>query len=376
MYANADNVDPREYNIEVKDRELIDRWLISKLNKLVKNVTDAMNEYDLNKATKYIVPFLNDDLSNWYIRSNRRRFWDSELTESKKAVYLTTYEVLETLCRLCSPITPFLTEEIYMKLTGKESVHLADYPKYDKKLIDEKVEERMDLVRDICSLGRFAREEVNIKVRQPISDVILPLDNKKIIGDLLPIIQEELNVKNVEFREDMSEYLEYTIKPNFKELGKVLGPKMKTLQEVLSKFSKKDILEVQNGSKVVNLDGEDFTLTSEMVLINLKQKEGFTATVNDKTCVVLETTLTDELILEGLMREFVRTVQALRKEADFVITDHIKVFYNGTDKVKAMMKEYKDYVMGEVLGDELVETDEELNVELNDEKAAIRVERI
>lgn len=376
MYANADNIDPREYNIPVKDRELIDRWLISKLNKLVKNVTAAMNEYDLNKATKYIVPFLNDDLSNWYIRSNRRRFWDSELTESKKAVYLTTYEVLETLCRLCAPITPFLTEEIFIKLTGKESVHLADYPKYDENLIDEVVEERMDLVRDICSLGRFAREEVNIKVRQPISDVILPLNNKKIIGDLLPIIQEELNVKNVEFKEDMSEYLEYTIKPNFKELGKVLGPKMKTLQEVLSKFTKKDILEIQDGEKKVNLDGEEFTLTKDMVLISLKQKEGFTATTNDKTCVVLETTLTDELILEGLMREFVRTVQALRKDADFIITDHIKVFFNGTDKVKAMMNVYKDYVMGEVLGDELVETEDELNIELNDEKVAIRVERI
>ena len=376
MYANADHIDPREYNIPVKDRELIDRWLISKLNRLIKNVTEALEEYDLNKATKYIVPFLNDDLSNWYIRSNRRRFWDSELTESKKAVYLTTYEVLEALTRLCAPITPFLTEEIYKKLTGKESVHLADYPKYDKKLIDEKVETRMDLVRDICSLGRYAREEVNIKVRQPISEVILPLKDKKIIGDLLPIIKEELNVKEIVFKEDMSEYLEYSIKPNFKELGKVLGPKIKTLQEVLNNFTKKEIEKVQSGEIVVNLDGEDFTLTKDMVIITLKQKEGFAATTNDKTCVVLETTLTDDLILEGLAREFVRTVQALRKDADFVITDHIKVYYNGTPKVKEMMKKYYDYVMGEVLGDELVEINDEFTDELNDEKVTIRVEKI
>ena len=168
----------------------------------------------------------------------------------------------------------------------------------------------------------------------------------------------------------------YTIKPNFKELGKVLGPKMKSLQEILTKFTKADILEVQNGEKVVKLEGEDFTLTSEMVLITLKQKEGFTATTNDKTCVVLETTLTEELILEGLMREFVRVVQALRKDSDFVITDHIKVYFNGTDKVKAMMNNYKDYIMGEVLGDELIETNDELDMELNDEKVSIKVERI
>ena len=158
MYANADHIDPREYKIPVKDRELIDKWLISKLNKLIKEVREAYDEYDLNKVCRLILPFLNDDLSNWYIRSCRRRFWDSELTDSKKSVYLTMYEVLSALCRLCAPITPFLTEEIYQKLTGEESVHLADFPKADTKLIDSKVEERMDLVRDVCSLGRFARE--------------------------------------------------------------------------------------------------------------------------------------------------------------------------------------------------------------------------
>ena len=174
----------------------------------------------------------------------------------------------------------------------------------------------------------------------------------------------------------MSEYLEYSIKPNFKELGKVLGPKIKTLQEVLNNFTKKEIEKVQSGEIVVNLDGEDFTLTKDMVIITLKQKEGFAATTNDKTCVVLETTLTDDLILEGLAREFVRTVQALRKDADFVITDHIKVYYNGTPKVKEMMKKYYDYVMGEVLGDELVEINDEFTDELNDEKVTIRVEKI
>ena len=376
MYANADHIDPREYHIPVEKRELIDRWLISKLNRLVKNVTYALEEYDLNKATKYIVPFLNDDLSNWYIRSNRRRFWDSELTDSKKAVYLTTYEVLETLCRLCAPITPFVTEEVYTKLTGEESVHLADYPTYNEKLIDPQVEEKMDLVRDICSLGRYAREEVNIKVRQPISNLILPALDQKIMGDLDFVVKEELNVKNITYQEDMSEYLEYVVKPNFKELGKTLGPKMKTLQELMKDFGTKEANEIKNGSLVVTLDGEDFKLTEEMVIITLKQKEGYASVVNDKTCVVLDTTLTEDLILEGLAREFVRTVQALRKEADFNITDHIMVSYNGTEKVKEMMEKYYDYVMGEVLGDKLIELKDEPVDELNEEKVIIKVERV
>ncbi len=376
MYANADHIDPREYYIEESKRELIDRWLLSKLNKLIKNVTSAYEEYDLNKVARLIVPFLNDDLSNWYIRSNRRRFWDSELSESKKAVYLTTYEVLVALCKLCAPITPFLTEEIYQKLTGEESVHLADFPKYNEKLINEKIEEQMDLVRDICSLGRFAREEANIKVRQPISHLILPKNDKKIIGNLISVIEEELNVKEIIFKEDMSEYLDYIVKPNFKVLGKTLGPKVKELQEILTKLSTKDINLLQSDGLTIKLGDEDFKLTSDMVLISLKQKEGYASSSNNKTCVVLDTELTEDLILEGLAREFVRKVQSLRKEADFVITDHIKVIYHGSNKINQMLDKYYDYVMGEVLGDELVK-DETLAFDdkLNDEDVVIKVEK-
>ena len=377
MYANADHIDPREYDIPVEKRELIDRWILSKLNRLIRDVQSAYQEYDLNKVTKLIVPFLNDDLSNWYIRSNRRRFWDSELTESKKAVYLTTYEVLVALCKLCAPITPFITEEIYQRLTEEDSVHLADMPVENTDLINEVVEERMDLVRDVCSLGRFAREEANIKVRQPISSLILPKSDEMIIGDLLPVITEELNVKNVEFREDMSEYLEYIVKPNFKVLGKTLGPKVKLLSEILNHLTSEQIEKLQNEGLVVNLEGEDFTLTNDMVLISLKQKDGYASTSNNRTCVVLNTELTEELILEGLAREFVRKVQSLRKEADFVITDHIIVTYHGSDAIKAMLDKYYDYVMGEVLGDKLV-VDESMSFDdkLNEEDVAIQVERV
>ena len=379
MYANADKIDPREYHIPVENRELIDRWLLSKLNKLIKDVTAAYEEYDLNKVAKLIVPFLNDDLSNWYIRSNRRRFWDSELTDSKKAVYETMYEALVVLCKLCAPLTPFLTEEIYEKLTGEKSVHLADFPKVEETLIDEAVEERMDLVRDVCSLGRFAREEVNIKVRQPISSLILPKSDELIIGDLLPVIQEELNVKEVQFKADMTDYLEYVVKPNFQVLGKTLGPKMKELQQIISKLTSNEIREIGENGLTVKLAGEDFKLDSENTLVSIKQKEGYASTSNNRTIVVLDTELTDELILEGLAREFVRKVQSLRKDADFVITDHIKIYYNGTDKVDCMLKDFRDYVMGETLGDELIKdislTDKD-KCDLNDEEAYIKVEKV
>ena len=379
MYANADKIDPREYDIPVKNRELIDRWLISKLNKLIKGVNEAYAEYDLNKAAKLIVPFLNDDLSNWYIRSNRRRFWDSELTESKKQVYLTTYEVLVDLCKLCAPMTPFLTEEIYGKLTNEKSVHLAEFPKEDETLIDEVVEERMDLVRDICSLGRFAREEVNIKVRQPISNLILPKSDELIIGDLLPVIMEELNVKEIKFKDDMTEYLEYIVKPNFQVLGKTLGPKIKELQNALSKLTSNEIATISENGLTIKLDGEDFELNNENTIISIKQKEGYASTSNNRTIVVLDTELTDELILEGLAREFVRNVQSLRKEKDFVITDHINILYNGEDKIDEMFKLYKDYIMGEVLGDSLtkdISLKDKCKCELNDVVTYIDIEKV
>ena len=235
----------------------------------------------------------------------------------------------------------------------------------------------MDLVRDVCSLGRFAREEVNIKVRQPISNLILPKSDELIIGDLLPVITEELNVKSVEFKDDMTEYLEYVVKPNFKVLGKTLGPKIKELQGLLQNATSEQVQKINGDGLMVSLGGDDFTITSDMVITEVKQKEGYASASNNRTCVVLETELTEELILEGLAREFVRKVQSLRKDADFVITDHIKVYYNGTDKIDKMLESWKDYVMGEVLGEELIK-DETLDdySEMNEEKAAIKVERI
>lgn len=376
MYANADNIDPREYDIKVEDRELIDKWLLSKLNKLVCDVINAYEEYDLNKVVKLIVPFLNDDLSNWYIRSNRRRFWDSKLTKSKKSVYQTTYEVLVTLAELTAPITPYISDEIYTKLTGEESVHLADFPKFNENLVNEEVEEKMDLVRDICSLGRDARETANIKVRQPISEVILDSSIKNIIGNLDSIIKEELNVKELSYKDDMTDYLTYSLKPNFKVLGKTLGSKIKVLQEQLKTLPSEEALKTQNESITIKLEGENFTLDAQNTILSIEVKDGYQASSDNKTCVVLNTNLTESLILEGLAREMVRTIQSLRKEKDFVITDHINVYYNGDTDIDHMLDTYKDYVENETLANKIEK--QEVNSEeydLNGHPIKIEVEK-
>lgn len=377
MYANADNVDPREYDVKVEDRELIDKWLLSKLNKLIKTVTEGYEEYDLNKVVKAIVPFLNDDLSNWYIRSNRRRFWDSELTLSKKSVYQTTYEVLVALAKITAPITPFISDEIYTKLTGEESVHLADFPNVKEELINEKVEQKMDLVRDVCSLGRDAREEVNIKVRQPISELILSKSVGDIIGNLDSIITEELNVKKITYKEDMTDYLNYSLKPNFKILGKELGPKIKLLQEELKKVSSHDAAKVATEPLTIKLDGEDFTLDSLNTITSLEVKEGYAASSNNEISVILDTNLTEELVLEGLAREFVRKVQSLRKEADFVITDHINIYYSQNERIDKMLEMYEEYIKGETLAEKLIKsTNISEKFDLNDVEVEIKVERV
>lgn len=377
MYANADSIDPREYSVSVNERELIDKWLLSKLNKLVKTVIEGYEEYDLNKVVHAIVPFLNDDLSNWYIRSNRRRFWDSELTLSKKSVYLTTYEVLVTLSKLVAPITPFIAEEIYTNLTGEESVHLADFPNVDEALINENIEAKMDLVRDICSLGRDAREKTNIKVRQPIQEIVLDSFIRDKIGNLDSIIKEELNVKDIIYKDDMTDYLTYSLKPNFKVLGKELGAKIKDLQNTLHNLSSREAFLVDREPLTIKLCGEDFTLDSVNTITSIDVKEGYTASANQEICVVLNTTLSEELVLEGLAREMVRTIQSIRKDKDFIITDHIKVFYQGDSDIDKMFELYKDYIMGEVLAEEVLKKDIKCEeYDINSHKCMIDIERI
>ena len=376
MYANADKIDPREYNIPVAKRDLTDRWLLSKLNHMVKDVTEGYEKYDLNIVVHKIVDFINDDFSNWYIRSNRRRFWASELTEDKKAVYLTTYETLLTLAKITAPVTPYISEEIYQNLTGKTSVHLEDFPKVDEELLSKDLEQRMELVRDICSLGRNAREDAAIKVRQPLNFMILPLVDEAVIEDFESIIKEELNIKEIVYKDDMTEYMDYIVKPNFKVVGKVFGPKMKDFQEAVSKLDINDVNKIKAGYFKMNFLGEEIDVTEDMILTTLKNKKGYCAASNGKTSIVLDTSLTEDLILEGLAREVVRKVQSLRKEADFVITDHINLYYHGDEMFDKMLESYDEYIKNETLADSLIEDQNiEKDMELNDIVVGLRVER-
>lgn len=350
LYANTDHIDPRKFKVKYKDLDEIDKWLLSKYHKLVHYVTNAMDEYDLNKAVKLINYFVNEDLSNWYIRRNRRRFWESEMTTSKKAVYQTTYEVLVGICLLIAPIVPFVADEIYVNLTGEESVHLADYPQYDKKMVQETIEKKMDLVRELISLGRNAREEVKIKVRQPLSEVILDGKNEDLIGDLVQLIKEELNVKTVTFASDLSVYMNFEVKPNFKICGKMFGPHIKEFQQKLTTLSDEDIATLNdNGSIKMEIDHEEVEVVPEMVEIRISSKEGFNASHEGNQFIVLNTTLTEELLHEGVVRELISKVQNLRKAKDFDISDRIHLYYHANSDFEEAIRDFKELIQDETL---------------------------
>ena len=352
MYANADKVDPTKFKVKYNDLEEIDKWLISKYNNLIKNVTNAMEEYDLNKVVKYINFFVNEDLSNWYIRRNRRRFWGSKLDNSKKAVYQTTYEVLVGICKLIAPIVPFTSEEIYTNLTSNESVHLADYPEYNKKLVNKEIEEKMDLVRDLISLGRNAREEAKIKVRQPIAKVILDSKVEPIIKELKILIQEELNVKEIEFTDNLSEYMTFIIKPNFKICGPIFGSNMKKLSVELEKTEQEKIIRLKNGSSInINIDNTKYEITSDMVDIRINSKEGFNASNEKNNFIVLDTTLTENLINEGIARELISKVQQLRKTRNFDISDRIILYYSKNKE----FENFIELIKNEILAKDIIE---------------------
>ena len=357
-YANIDEIDIDNIKVDYKDREEIDKWLLSKYNKLVKNVTKCYDEYDLNVLTKAITNFVSEDLSNWYIRRNRDRFWAHDLDNSKKSVYLTTYEVLVGLCKLIAPIASYTAEELYTNLTNELSVHLSDFPVCNDDLIDEKLENKMDLVRDLISLGRNVREEVKIKVRQPISEVLLDSKKKEIIKDLEDLIKEELNVKKITYIKDLSEYMNFEVKPNFRVVGKMFGPKIKLYAEILSKLDESKINELNNGNSIIiNLDNENIEVTKDMVDIRVNAKEGYNAQKDGSNFIILNTNLTEELINEGIVRELISKVQNLRKEKDFDVADRIKLYYETNDKLEEIIKDFEDMIKKEILALEFVKSD-------------------
>lgn len=349
MYANADKLEVKDFNVTSECYEEIDKWLVSKYNRLVKNVTDSYEEYDLNKVVKFITEFVSEELSNWYIRRNRRRFWKGELDDSKRAVYKVTYDVLVGLSKLIAPISPYISEDIYRNLTNEESVHLTDFPVYNETEINEPVETRMDLVKDLISLGRKGREDANIKIRQPLSRVLLDKKNESIISDLDELIKEELNVKEVIYMEDSSEYLNYEIKPNFKECGRIFGKNINTFAEILKSYSIEDTKNI-NG-KEIEINKDKYTLNEEMLDIRVLSKEGYNTTSDGTNFIIIDTTITEELKNEGILRDLIRFSQVLRKNIGLDISDRIKIEITCSSELKeSIIDKYKSEIEQELLG--------------------------
>ena len=379
IYANADKItDINTCRVAYKDREDIDKWLLSKYNKLIKEVTEAYDEYDLNKVVKLITDFTSIDLSNWYIRRNRDRFWDNLMTTSKKSVYMTTYEVLEGLSKLIAPIASYTAEEIYTNLTGNTSVHLSDFPVCNEALIDLKLEEKMDLVRDLISIGRNVREESKIKVRQPISEILLDKKKENVIGELTSLIKEELNVKEVIYTDDLSTYMNFMVKPNFKEVGKIFGKNIKEFSDKLLELSNEDINKLENNESIkMSIDNTTYDITKDMVDIRISSKEGFKAMVVGNNFVILNTTITKELENEGLARETISKVQQLRKTMNFDITDRINMYIDATSEYKENIKDYLDMIKDETLTINVYDKDGiEDKVNINDYEVGFVLEKV
>ena len=376
-YANIDGIDTDMFDVSYDNLEEIDKWLISKYNKLLKEVTSYYEEYDLNKVARSLANFVSEDLSNWYIRRNRDRFWGSNLDNSKKSVYQTTYNVLVGLSQMIAPITPYISEEIYQNLTGEESVHLSSFPKYDEKLIDEKLEEKMDLVRDLISIGRNVREEVKIKVRQPISEIILDKNYKKIISNLEDLIKEELNVKNITYESNLDKYMNIEYKPNYKLVGKIFGSNMKDFANYLSTISTSDIELLNKNNLNITLNGTSYDITKDMVEIRISSKEGYDVATDNNKFVILNTNLTSELLNEGLARETVSKVQQLRKNSGFDIADRINIYYSSDEEYTNRIKDFISFIKDETLCINLVKDNniKDNLVDINEYKVYFKLER-
>jgi len=278
---------------------------------------------------------------------------------------------------MMAPIVPYLSEEMYTNLTGKESVHLADYPKYDETKIEELLEEKMDLVRELISIGRNIREEQKLRVRQPLSEILIDGKNSMVIGELTELIKEELNVKKVTYVKDTSEYMNFTVKPNFRTVGKVFGSNLKEFQDKLLELPLSDIKKLQNNESIkMTVAGTEHDIYSDMVDIRINAKDGFDVGMENNNFVILNDTLTDDLINEGIAREIISKVQTMRKNNNYELTDRITVTYNASDKVKNAIEEFSDYIKKETLATK-IEFSENANEEffIDNERVLIAISK-
>ena len=334
----------------------IDRWILSLLQKLSKEVTEGMDAYALNRAVEPFVGFI-DQLTNWYIRRSRTRFWADEDTRDREEAFETLYTVLIGLVTIAAPFIPFLSEAIYLQLRrkrGKSSVHLCDFPSYHSEQRDEALEEEMERVQQVVSIGHALRKEHKFKVRQPLPRAYVVSSNEHILSVLerqKHLIMDELNVKDVLFEKKEEEFVTLRAKPNFRVLGKKVGKKMNALHQAIEGFSQAQLGKLLKGQALeIQLDAEKITLIPEDVGVERSAKEGLLAMNSGEITVALDTVLTDELILEGFARELINKINTMRRDLGFAVTDRIVIALKTTDKVKAALQKHYDYVMHEVLG--------------------------
>jgi isoleucyl-tRNA synthetase len=378
-YANIYKYKPN--TIENKPTALIDRWILSKVNKLIKNVGLALDEYEISKAIDPIVDFI-DNLTNWYIRRSRARFWSDIESQDRKDAFDTLYYVILNLAKIIAPFTPFISESIYLQLKDDSmpiSVHLCDYPKVNEILIDEALEEKMHFTQRAVSLGHALRKDFKLKVRQPLSIAYIEADENilSLLEDQKDLIKDELNVKEVELLKDKQRFVKLVVKPNFRVLGKKIGKLMPKAQKIINEFDQEKINELANNKNVViEIDREKIEITSEDIFIERIVKENVVALRDDKIVIALDTNITQELKDEAIARELVNKINLLRKEKDFEITDRINILLDTTDNIKKAFEKYKDYITNEVLAIDVKfgKNDEEIT-DINSENTKIKISK-
>ena len=376
LYANVDGFEYKEADVPMAERPEIDRWILSVLNTLVKEVDTCYSEYEPTKAGRLISDFVNDNLSNWYVRLNRKRFWGGEFTQDKLSAYQTLYTCLETVAKLMSPIAPFYADKLYMDLvtaTGRDnvvSVHLAKFPEYKEEMIDKELEVRMQMAQDVTSMVLALRRKVNIKVRQPLQCIMIPVldeEQRAHIEAVKALIMSEVNVKDIKFVDGAAGVLVKKVKCDFKKMGPKFGKQMKAVAAAVAEMSQEAIAELEkNGSYTLQLDGTDLLVEATDVEIFSEDIPGWLVANEGKLTVALDVTVTEELRREGVARELVNRIQNIRKSSGLEITDKIKITLSKNQQTDDAVNEYKDYICNQVLGTSLTLTDEvENGTELN-----------
>ena len=363
LYANIDGFTGQEAEVAIEKRPEIDRWILSELNTLIKDVTASLEEYDPTPAARRIDQFVNENLSNWYVRLNRKRFWGGELTEDKLSAYQTLYTCLESVVMLAAPIAPFISDRIFCDLNAvsgrhtESSVHLAEYPKCDESLIVKELEEMMSLAQRTSSMVLALRRKVNIKVRQPLAKIIIPVLDKQMakhIEAVRTLIMNEVNVKDIELIADTTGIITKRIKPNFKTLGPKYGKYMKQIAALVATFTQEQIAAVENDAEtILNIDGEQLVTTAADYDITSEDMPGWLVASEGKLTVALDITISDELRREGVARELVNRIQNIRKDSGFEVTDKIRVEIEATDLTSPAIESFADYIAQQTLAVEV-----------------------